>query len=160
MRVNYTTYDVRRDQDTINPRTHADIMVLAPDEPDALVKHPYWYARVCGIYTMDVKYQEPGKPPIHKTFEVLWVRWFGRCMKNPGGWKKKRLDRVGFLPASEFGAFGFFDPALVIRGCHMIPMFSGERVDNLLPAASLMRTAAGPDGYTDGKEWEFYYVNR
>ncbi|KAJ3816221.1 hypothetical protein F5880DRAFT_1619609 [Lentinula raphanica] len=39
LRVNYTTYDVRRDQDTINPRTHADVMVLSPEtEPGA---HPY-----------------------------------------------------------------------------------------------------------------------
>ncbi|KAJ3752587.1 hypothetical protein EV360DRAFT_54941, partial [Lentinula raphanica] len=30
LRVNYTTYDVRRDQDTINPRSHADVMVLSP----------------------------------------------------------------------------------------------------------------------------------
>ncbi len=27
MRVNYTTYDMLRDQDSINPRTHADVMV-------------------------------------------------------------------------------------------------------------------------------------
>ncbi|THG92753.1 hypothetical protein EW026_g8258 [Hermanssonia centrifuga] len=27
MRINYTTYDMRRDQDSINPRTHADIMI-------------------------------------------------------------------------------------------------------------------------------------
>lgn len=27
-RINYTTYDVRRAQDSINPRTHADISTL------------------------------------------------------------------------------------------------------------------------------------
>jgi hypothetical protein len=30
MRVNYTTYDLRRAQDSLNSRTHADIMVLSP----------------------------------------------------------------------------------------------------------------------------------
>jgi hypothetical protein len=31
MRINFTTYDNRRDQDTINPRTHSDIMMLSKD---------------------------------------------------------------------------------------------------------------------------------
>jgi hypothetical protein len=31
MRVNYTTYDMRRDYDTINPRTHPFVMVLSPE---------------------------------------------------------------------------------------------------------------------------------
>ncbi|KAI0263908.1 hypothetical protein BC834DRAFT_970987 [Gloeopeniophorella convolvens] len=43
LRINYTTYDMRRAQDTINPRTHADIMVLV-HEDDAEDLHPYWYA--------------------------------------------------------------------------------------------------------------------
>lgn len=43
MHVNYTTYDMRREQDSLNPRTHANIMVLSQErEPDA---HPYWYNR-------------------------------------------------------------------------------------------------------------------
>ena len=29
MRINYTTYDGRRDQDSINPDNHADVMMLA-----------------------------------------------------------------------------------------------------------------------------------
>ncbi len=32
LRINYTTYDVRQDQDSINPHTRSDIMVLANDE--------------------------------------------------------------------------------------------------------------------------------
>ena len=39
MWVNYTTYNMRREQDSLNPRTHANIMVLSQEkEPDA---HPY-----------------------------------------------------------------------------------------------------------------------
>ena len=61
MRVNYTTYDMRRDQDTINPRTHADVMVLNPgDEESEDERHPYWYARVCGIFHANVLYLGPG----------------------------------------------------------------------------------------------------
>ncbi|PCH44467.1 hypothetical protein WOLCODRAFT_154510 [Wolfiporia cocos MD-104 SS10] len=44
VRVNYTTYDMRRDQDTINPRTHPDVMVLAheDDQDHNANTHPYW----------------------------------------------------------------------------------------------------------------------
>ncbi|KAJ3725384.1 hypothetical protein C8R42DRAFT_718902 [Lentinula raphanica] len=38
-RINYTTYDVRRDQDVINPRNHADVMMLSgEDKPQDTVK--------------------------------------------------------------------------------------------------------------------------
>ena len=43
--VNYTTYNVRWDQDSLNPRTHGDIMVLSRDD-----EHPYWYAHIVGIF--------------------------------------------------------------------------------------------------------------
>ncbi|KIJ10138.1 hypothetical protein PAXINDRAFT_16841 [Paxillus involutus ATCC 200175] len=46
-RVNYTTYDLRREQDTINPSTHADIMVLSHEDEQT---HPYWYAHVVHIF--------------------------------------------------------------------------------------------------------------
>ena len=48
LRINYTTYDVRRDANTINPTTHPDIMVKSPETgSDA---QPFWYARVIGIF--------------------------------------------------------------------------------------------------------------
>jgi len=58
LRVNYTTYDVRREQDSINPRTdHRDVMVVLPkDGPDAL---PYWYACVLGVFHVHVLHTGP-----------------------------------------------------------------------------------------------------
>ncbi|KAH9004426.1 hypothetical protein EDB84DRAFT_1573164 [Lactarius hengduanensis] len=56
LRINYTTYDLRREQDSINPRTHPNIMVLRPDGPDP---HPYWYARIIGIFHIVVDHSEP-----------------------------------------------------------------------------------------------------
>ncbi|KAG8755029.1 hypothetical protein FRC12_011019 [Ceratobasidium sp. 428] len=52
IRVTNTTYDVRRAQDTINPQTnHHFIMVQSRDDnPD----HPFWYAKVIGIYHANV----------------------------------------------------------------------------------------------------------
>jgi hypothetical protein len=58
---NYTTYDVRRAQDVINPNTpHCDIMVLADtdsSEPDGTNSdHAFIYAHVLGIYHVNVVY--------------------------------------------------------------------------------------------------------
>ncbi|KAF8960116.1 hypothetical protein BDZ97DRAFT_1666295, partial [Flammula alnicola] len=69
MRVNYTSYDMRQGQDSINSRNHADIMTLSRNDPD----HPFEYGRVIGIFHVDVGIHEPGasKPSVMK--EVLWV---------------------------------------------------------------------------------------
>ena len=83
IQINYTTYDVRHDQDVINLREHCDIMLLAHKDcdevlppvsstsasagkrdkgkklADAPTKHPFWYARVIGIYHAMVRHVGP-----------------------------------------------------------------------------------------------------
>jgi hypothetical protein len=60
MRVNFTSYDMQRDQDSINPRTHSDVMVLAHEgDDDGSPSHPYWYARVIGVFHADVRHVGP-----------------------------------------------------------------------------------------------------
>ncbi|KII83442.1 hypothetical protein PLICRDRAFT_677051, partial [Plicaturopsis crispa FD-325 SS-3] len=126
LRINYTTYDCRRSQDSLNPRTHADIMVLSHEEgPDA---HPYWYGRIIGIYHMQVRHLGPESRNVDtQQMDVLYVRWFGRDLSYRAGWKAKRLHRLGFLDSSDPGAFGFVNPALVVRGAHLIPAFHHGR---------------------------------
>jgi hypothetical protein len=59
MKINYTTYDVRRAQDTINPNTdRRDIVLLSPEDAD-LPNHQYSYARVLGIYHVNAIYRDP-----------------------------------------------------------------------------------------------------
>ncbi|KAG2068697.1 hypothetical protein BDR04DRAFT_1023678, partial [Suillus decipiens] len=41
MQVYYTTYDLRHKYDTINPRSHGDVMVLSGEMAPT---HSYWYA--------------------------------------------------------------------------------------------------------------------
>ena len=57
MRLNYTTYDLRRSQDSINIRTHSDVMVIASEEGGD--GDPYWYARVIGVFHANVRYRNP-----------------------------------------------------------------------------------------------------
>ena len=153
LRVNYTTYDIRRDQDSVNPRTHSDIMVLShEDDPQA---HLYWYARVLGVFHLRVLHLNPSTMNHSVQYmEVLWVRWFGLVPGHRFGSKVARLPKVGFVPATDPLAFGFLDPSLVIRGVHLIPAFNCGRTVELLGSSP---TAGRPPGETD--DWAVFFVN-
>jgi len=62
---------------------------------------------------------------------------------------------VGFVEDSDELAFGFLDPAHVIRGCHLIPRFAMGRTNNLMPYQG--PTVARPPGCTD--DWTNLYVD-
>lgn len=144
---NYTSYDVRREQDTININTHRrDVLLRSYDDDEV---HPYWYARVLGIYHARV-YLDQAVAPVRMDF--LWVRWFGRDADWEGGPSSLRLDRIGFVPESAPNAFGFVDPANVIRAAHLVPTFSLGKTRSLL-RPSMMRDSRDGD-------WVNYYVMR
>ncbi|KAJ3972040.1 hypothetical protein EV361DRAFT_949176 [Lentinula raphanica] len=155
LRVNYTTYDVRRDQDTINPHSHADVMVLSPETgPDA---HPYWYARVLRIFRVWVVSNHPAASTARsgpQEMIVLWARWLGIDPEHHSGHQSARLPKIGFVDESDPFAFGFLDPAHIIRGCHLLPAFSDKRTNGLLQTTE--PTIARRPGETD--DWQFFYV--
>ncbi|KAJ6525271.1 hypothetical protein DFH09DRAFT_1329080 [Mycena vulgaris] len=111
---NYTTYDVRRDQDTINANTDGcHIMVKSNEESEGgLEPHPYWYARVLGVFHANMF--QPGSRAPHR-YEFLWVRWLGRDPEWKSGPSHLRLKCVGYIPETDPEAFGFIDPAHVLR---------------------------------------------
>lgn len=162
IQFNYTTYDVRRAQDVVNPGTsHCNIMLLAggmavqpsPGEPSDAMSgpqpHPYIYARVLRVYHANVVYTGPGMVDYSPTrMDFLWVRWFKRqILENPD-----HLDQLAFPPVTEEGAFGFVDPANVVRGCHIIPKFSlGMRYPS---GVGFSRLA------DDSSDWLSYYIGR
>ncbi len=84
--VNYTTYDIRRGRDYLNVTSErCDIMLLSQEdtaghqqEDTDTVWTRYWYARVTGIYHVNVLDTRQGHTfpaPIHMEFHV---RWFGK----------------------------------------------------------------------------------
>ncbi|KAF5355377.1 hypothetical protein D9757_014596 [Collybiopsis confluens] len=129
LRINYTTYDQRRCQDSINPRTHSDVMVLSPNDVDD--DEPYLYARVIGIYHVEAGLRNDPQNSSSKRIDFLWVRWYVSA-DNRSCWKSRRLPQVGFVDGSDDGAFGFLDPAQVIRAVHLLPNFKEGRVSTIL----------------------------
>ncbi|KAG6904449.1 hypothetical protein DXG01_009865 [Tephrocybe rancida] len=155
MRVNYTTYDARWAQDSFNPRTsHRDVMLLAP----STAGHQYRYARIIGIFHVNAAYSGPERRGDYNShrLEVLWVRWFDLvdnvAVDHVWNANHPRLDCVRFKPIDDGGAFGFLDPALVLRGCHLISRFSrGPLYDDGKGRSPCAR---------DSDDWKFYLVNR
>ncbi|KAK7014172.1 hypothetical protein R3P38DRAFT_3322137 [Favolaschia claudopus] len=140
MQINYTTYDMGRDQDTINPRTNSNIMVLShEDEQDSINAHLYWYARVIGIFHAEICHVGPNS----KTSRTQWMEFLWAC----------RLHRVGFIDFDDGGAFGFLDPSEVIRAAHIIPEFYHERTSELLPPSIARRPEQ------EDSDFCFYYIN-
>jgi hypothetical protein len=105
----YTTYNKRQALDTVNPHSHADIVVrLALDD----LEEPYLFGRVIGIYHANITF---GNEPEPQQMDFLHVRW----LSPPGnGQQAKHLPRVGFFDCSLASdaeeVFGFVDPQDVI----------------------------------------------
>ena len=145
-RVNYTTFDMRRGQDSVNIRTHPYIMALAHEDEGEDEQHPYWYAKVLGIFHVNIR--------ISGNFDVvrmdfLWVHWFGRDPDHPGGFKKRRLHRIGLLDSTSPTSFGFLNPSDVLRAVHLIPVFSIGRTPE----------SPGLDIDEEESESDFFYVS-
>ncbi|KAH7918667.1 hypothetical protein BV22DRAFT_1108297 [Leucogyrophana mollusca] len=104
-RINYTSYDVRRGQDIVNPRTdHRNIMLLSDSQSDADDTSPqqsFLYAQVLGIYHVNAVYIGPGS----LDYNARRVEVF-------------RLDTIRFVPMAKDHAFG----------CHLIPVFAEGRL--------------------------------
>ncbi|RDB21901.1 hypothetical protein Hypma_011139 [Hypsizygus marmoreus] len=163
VRFNYTTYDIRRAQDVINPNTpHCNIMMLAPmgsehnSRDDGPSYHRFLYARVLGIFHVNVVYAGVETTDYNpRRLDFLWVRWYQSepyALPRGGRSNSCRLDRLSFPPISSEGAFGFVNPADVLRACHIIPAFvNGMR---------------HPDGQgiskwaRDHQDFKSYFVNR
>ena len=161
LRLNYTTYDLRRSQDVINPRTHSDVMLLSAtaEADDSDRGHRFVYARVIKIFHVNVKLHDSNMDD-YERLDVLFVRWFTLDESAPGGFTAKRLHRLEFARDSEQQpAFGFVDPTDVIRGSHIIPAFAYGLTSELL-GPSIVRDIAGKlEGSDADKDYCYQYIN-
>lgn len=151
VRINYTSYDIRQSQDSVNPRTQADIMIPAPDlDPDTGESpsgHPFIYARILGVFHADVTHNIVGQRPKSHVMEFLWVRWYRLDRTFKGGFATRRLHRLELVPEDDPLAFGFLDPDDIIRAAHLIPAFFHGTIhesSKQMPSETL---------------WKYYYIN-
>jgi hypothetical protein len=146
IRVNYTTYDLQRDYDTANPRTNADVMVLMDELEDG---YPYGYCRILLLFHVEViDAINPTERP--KRYNCAFVRWLKPDEEWTSGVTEKRLPRLQFMSPDDPEAFGFIDPASIVRGVHLLPAFK-YGIYNYLPTHSSVRQGNKDD-------YRFHYV--
>lgn len=161
MRANYTSYDVRRDEDIIRAGTHgqSNIMVLAPESADIRAAghegpHAFWYARVLGIYHANVIYVGDGNADYSpRRLEFLWVQWY-ELEDYDAGWSPRRLDRVSLPPVADEHSLGFLNPDDVLRSSHIIPLFR----EGLACEKGSGLSCCDLDH--DHEDWKMYVINQ
>ena len=154
--IYYTTYDLQRQCDTVNPLSHPDIMLRSPVAEEGA--EPYWYARVIGVYHANIWAENTaipgGRNP--QRMDFLWVRWFGDEPGYRSGFCRARLPKIGFVESTDEFAFSFVDPTNVICGCHLIPAFNAGRSADLLPHPHSVAHCLNPQ---DEDDWLNFYAN-
>ena len=158
VQINYTTYNVRHDGDTINPWIYPDIMVNSPETgPDA---QPFWYAHVIGIFHAMVSSTHQDLEVLVRSWhhmDFLWVCWFGKepsqyCHRFQFGC----LLKIGFVESTDNYAFTFLDPKQAIRGVHLIPAFTEGHSKALLPVKKTTVCILNPN---ENNDWLNFYIN-
>ena len=114
--------------------------------------HHFIYARVLGVYHVDVIYTGLGMQNFEAhAFQILWVRWYEVVDPGSSGWDSSTLDILRFPPLHQDNSFGFVDLEDVLRGCHIFPAFDkGKRKSNVNVSRSVK----------DNKDYLLYYVGR
>ena len=126
-------------------------MLLAHDDTRPLTDHPFCYARVLGVYHANIILTGPESRDYEsRRLEFLWVQWFE--LEASGSWEQCSLDKGRFNPIDQTDAFGFIDPADVLRCCHLIPAFADGR--QRLDGVAVSRVSR------DADDWKSYYINR
>ena len=154
LRINYTTYDVRRDQDVVHVDTpQCNVMLLntryTADTWSS--EHPYIYGRVLGVFHANVSYAGPlpdgAQRPEYQRIDFVWVRWY----QFIGSAGEFALDSVSPSPLSSGDALDFVNPADIIRCVHLIPRFSSGKENG---TRTYSRFVAHDD------LWKEYFINR
>lgn len=172
--LHYTAYDVSRVRDIVRPhffysksgcvrRGHVSkttVMVAASDEDRRIDGHPFWYARVLGIFTVAVRLRSSQgtlsgeQPAPYRSIDMFWVRWFGRDLDGAGSWENRRLDRLSYLPDDhEPGSYGFVNPDDVIRSCLLTPAFRYQKSGELSASKTDVL-------HVFNHGWNKFYANR
>ena len=160
IRFRYTTYDVRRSEDVVNPNTpHCYVMMHSNNSEEPFNTSPFLYAQVLGIYHVNAAYVGPGmRNNSTNRYDFLWVRWFD-LVPEASSYSSTihhayKLDVLTFpsMSATKCDAFGFVDPNNVLHGCHIIPQFSkGLCYPNRKGLSKLAQ---------DKNEWRQYFISR
>ncbi|CUA77715.1 putative ubiquitin carboxyl-terminal hydrolase FAF-Y [Rhizoctonia solani] len=153
--VNYTSYDMRRCADCVHPSTERQFVLVKA--PNTVSGHPFYYARVLGIFHANVCLDVD--QPFQRV-DFLWVRWLAHDTSWRSGWKTKRFDRLSYYSEDPddtecLPPLDFISPSDVVRATHLIPVFDAGMTHGYLPASSAMAHDIAGEG-----DWAYWYAMR
>lgn len=154
LRVNYTTYDVQREQDVLHVDTPQSNIMLLNNQYTAETRHtehPYIYGKLLGIFHANVSFvgslPDGIQRPAYQRIDFAWVHWY----QFEAASKEFSLDTVSPIPLTSNLALGFVDPADILRAVHMIPRFSLGKLGEPVSKSPLVQYE---------HQWKAYFVNR
>jgi hypothetical protein len=165
MRISYTTYDIRREDDVVRLKADPNVMVLEdsltrqrPSDAENLSSAPpYRYARVLGICHADVRFvgalHDGRRDYTPHRLEFLWVRWY--ISLGYPGLESLELERLQLAPLESPDAIGFISPRAVVRGVHLIPNFKAGQLAKDNSPSQVVSPLHGKSA-----SWSTYYLNR
>jgi hypothetical protein len=159
MRISYTTYDVRREDDVLRLKAEPNVMVMEDrlgwNATDSSNAPPYRYAQVLGIFHADVRFvgslSDGRRDYTPHRIDFLWVRWY-LSLGYPTQ-ESLELERLKPVPLGSPDAIGFLSPRQVIRAVHLIPDFTSQSRPGMSPQLISPWLGTRPS-------WSAYYLNR
>ena len=128
-------------------------MTLGHEDKDNGTKlHPYWYAKVLGIFHVNVRHL--GRMETER-MDFLWVHWFGRNLDHEGGFATCRLHHIRLTDSKDFTSYRFLNPSDVLRAVHLIPAFKFSP-NQTIQNANVSDSSGNSD---DAHIQEFQYVS-
>lgn len=159
MSVNFTTYDVRRDQDIIHVDTpQCNVMLLdgafTQNSGSHSSAHPYLYAKILKICHASVSYigflPDGTKNETAHRLDFAWIHWYDFHDSKD----QFSLDQLTLQPLDSGTALGFLDPSDIVWCAHLIPRFSLGPSESKAPRSKCLPKP------NEDTQWKSYYVNR
>ncbi|KAJ3533279.1 hypothetical protein NMY22_g7397 [Coprinellus aureogranulatus] len=159
LRMYYTGYDVRREEEVIHVNTpQCNIMLLNDrcSKETWAQEHPYLYGRVLGVFHANVayarSYQGNASGERHTAFrriDFVWVQWY----EYLGAEDEYSLDRLSLRSLQSANSLCFLDPQDILRGVHLIPQYP-------LGESTTPRPSFRWSDLKGQSIWTAYYINR
>ena len=98
-------------------------MLLPPDA--AGEEHPYQYGHIDAIFHVIVIHVgRDSKMSWQQILDVCWVKCYAVDTVVKGGFKEKRMHRVGPTGDDDQWGYVFIDPKHIVHAAHLIPVFA------------------------------------
>lgn len=153
LRLYYTTYDVRREEDVVHVDTpQCNVMLLNSAYAASTweTEHPYMYGKVNGVFHANVSFvgtlPDGTRNYSKHRLDFAWIHWYKR---EPAS-SELELDTISLQPLEMPSALGFVDPADILRAAHIVPRFSKGKTGERLRSRVVKNL----------EFWNEYYVNR